>query len=124
MAGREPGAALHLHPRSVSWRQGLVWYEEAMRLFKFAWLSWVGLAFLALATELALKAAPGGLGLVSEILSPLVASGMVYAAAVADRQERPTLRLALAAFTAGGSAIAAVIASSAVFTAAQVFADR
>jgi len=93
-----------------------------MRLFKFAWLPWMGLAILALATELLLKAAPGGLGLVSEILSPLVASGMVYAAAAADRRERPTLRLAWAAFGAGGNAIAAVIASSAVTTAAQVFA--
>ena len=93
-----------------------------MRLFKLAPLRWIGLAFLAIATELVLKAAPDGLDLIAEILAPLVASGMVYAAAVADRRERPSLRLAWAAFGAGGNAIAAVIAASAVTTAAQAFA--
>ncbi len=122
MADRGPGAPAHVHPRAVSWRHGLAWYEEAMRLFKFAWLRWIGLALLSLATELALRALPGGLGLVSEIISPLVASGMVYAAAAADRGQRPALRFAWAAFGAGGNAIAAVIAASAVTTAAQLFA--
>src|SRR5512139_1625507 len=91
MSGRDPGAPPHLHSRAVSWRHGLAWYEEAMRLFKLAPLRWIGLAFLSLATELVLKAAPDGLDLIAEILAPLVASGMVYAAAAADRRERPSL---------------------------------
>ncbi len=93
-----------------------------MRLFKLTPFAFVGLAIVAIATEILLKAAPGGLGLVSEIVSPLVGSGLVYAAAAADRRERPALGLAFAAFRAGGNAIVAVIAASAVTTAAQVFA--
>jgi hypothetical protein len=122
MSDREPRATPHVHPRAVSWRHGLAWYEDAMRFFKLAPLTFAGIAILAIATELALKAAPGGLGLISEILSPLVGSGLVYAIAAVDRRERPTLGLAFAAFRAGGNAIAAVIAASVITTAAQVLA--
>lgn len=115
-------AAAHVHPRAVPWRHALAWYAEAMRLFKRAPLPFAGLAALTIATELLLKAAPGVAALAAEIVVPLVGSGLVYAAAAADRRERVTLRLALAAFRAGGTAMAAVVAANAVTLAAQVFA--
>jgi hypothetical protein len=77
---------------------------------------------LAIAAELALKSLPGALALASEVASPLVACGLVYAAAAADRRETPSLVLALRAFRAGGSAIAAIVLASLVAFGAQVFA--
>jgi hypothetical protein len=112
----------HLHPRAVPWRHALAWYEEAMRLFKFAPLPWIGLAVITLATELTLKAAPGAGALLAEIFTPLVACGLVYAAAATDRRAAPSLRLAVAAFGAGGRAIAAIVTASLFTFAAQVFA--
>ncbi len=93
-----------------------------MRLFKLAPLSFAGLAVLTIAAELALKTAPGAVALLSEILTPLVACGLVYAAAATDRREAPSLLLALAAFRAGANAIAAIVLSSGIMLAAQVFA--
>jgi hypothetical protein len=118
-----PPPAAHLHPRIVPWRHALAWYEEAMRLFKFAPATWMGLAVLTLATELALKAVPGAAGtLLGELLTPLVACGLVYAAAAADRRMVPSYRFAVAAFRAGGSAIAAIVAASLLTFAAEAFA--
>ena len=112
----------HLHPRIVPWRHAFAWYEEGMRLFKFAPLPWIGLALLTLATELVLKAAPAGGALLGEIVTPLVACGLVYAAAAADRHVAPSLRLALSAFQAGVGAATSVVGASLLAFAAQAFA--
>ncbi len=93
-----------------------------MRLFKFAPATWMGLAVLTLATELALKSVPGAGTLLGEVFTPLVACGLVFAAAAADRRSTPSFRLAIAAFRAGGGAIAAVVAASLLTFAAQAFA--
>lgn len=117
----EPSAP-HLHPRVVPWGHAFAWYEEAMRLFKFAPLTFVGLALLTIATELVLKAMPGALALFGEIVTPLVACGLLYASAAADRGETPSLRAVLQVFRAGGNAIAAIVAASLVAFAAQALA--
>ena len=117
----EPSAP-HLHPRVVHWRHAFAWYEEAMRLFKFSPLAFIALAFVTIATELLLKMAPGALALTGEIVTPLVACGLLYAAAAADRREAPSIRLALHAFRAGGSAVAAIVGASLVTFAAQALA--
>lgn len=112
----------HLHPRIVPWRHALAWYEEAMRLFKRAPLTWIGLAVFTIAAELVLGAAPGIGWLLGQIVTPLVACGLVFAAATSDRGGAPSLRQALLAFRAPLSAIAAIIASALVTFAAQAFA--
>ena len=112
----------HLHPRVVPWRHALAWYEEAMRLFKFAPLPFVGLAFITIATELLLKAAGSAPALAAEIVTPLVACGLLYAAAAADRRVAPGLRLAVLVFRSGASVIAAIVGASLVTFAAQVLA--
>ncbi len=112
----------HLHPRIVPWQHALAWYEEAMRLFKRAPATWMGLAVLTLACELGLKALPGASGLLGEIVTPLVACGLVYAAAAADRRAALSLRLAVAAFGAGGGAMFAVVAADLLVFAAQALA--
>lgn len=117
----EPPAA-HLHPRVVPWSHAFAWYEEAMRLFKLAPRTFVGVAFLTIATELLLKAAPGVLALSGEIVTPLVACGLLYASAAADRRETPSLSVVLQVFRAGASAIAAIVAASLVAFTAQALA--
>jgi hypothetical protein len=106
----------------VPWRNALAWYEEAMRLFKFAPLASTGLALVTIATELVLKAAPGAISLTAEIVAPLVACSLIYAAAAADRREAPSLRLVGLVFFAGGNAMVAVIASSLVAFVAEALA--
>lgn len=117
----EPRAA-HLHPHAVPWQHALAWYEDAMRLFKRAPATWIGLAVLTVMTELVLKSVPGVGPLVSQLITPLVACGLVYAAAAVDRGSAPSIRQAVLAFRAPPRAIAAIIASALVAFVAEAFA--
>jgi uncharacterized membrane protein len=117
----EPRQA-HLHPRAVPWQHALAWYEDAMRLFRRAPVTWVALAFVTVVTELALKSVPGVGMLLSQLITPLVACGLVYGAAAADRGSTPSLRHAILAFRAPLHAIAAIIASALVAFVAEAFA--
>ena len=112
----------HLHPRIVPWRHALAWYEDAMRLFKRAPATWIGLAIVTIVTELALKSVPWVGTVLSQLVTPLVACGLIYAAADADRGVAPSLRHAVLAFRAPTSAILAIIASALVAFAAEAFA--
>src|SRR5512137_2742287 len=87
---------VHLHPRIVPWRHALAWYEEAMRLFKRAPATWIGLAILTLASELLLEAVPEFGWMAGKVVVPLVACGMLYAAADADRGIAPSIASAFA----------------------------
>lgn len=109
----------HLQPREVPWHRAFAWYEQAMRLFKFAPFTFIGLAFITVATELLLKALPGAFDFAVVIFTPLVACGLIYASAAADRRAAPSLLFALLAFRAGAGAMGAVVAASLVDLAAQ-----
>lgn len=115
-------APAHLHPRIVPWRHALAWYEEAMRLFKRAPGTWVGLAVITIIAEIALTAVPGVGALLSQVVTPLVACGLLFAAAAADRGDAPSLRQATDAFRAPPAAIAAIVASALVTFAAEALA--
>ena len=93
-----------------------------MRLVKQRPATWAMLAFLTLAAEFVLEALPGFGPLLGKIVVPLVACGMLYAAAAADRGERPSLLLAASAFRAPAPAILAVVAAGALTFAAEAFA--
>ncbi len=112
----------HLQPRDVPWRHALAWYEDAMRLVKRAPGTWAALAFLTLAADVALELVPAVGPLLGKIVVPLVACGMLYAAAAADRGEAPALRHAVAAFRARPGAIAAVVAAGLATFAAEAVA--
>jgi hypothetical protein len=112
----------HLHPRAVPWRHALAWYEDALRLFKRAPVMWAALAFLTLASELALDAVPVVGPLLGKILVPLVACGLVFAAAAADRGEALAFAFALRALRAPGGAILAIVGASLITFAAEAFA--
>jgi hypothetical protein len=112
----------HLHPRAVPWQHALAWYEDAMRLFKRAPATWIGLAVITIVTELALRAIPGVGTILSQLVTPLVACGMVYAAAASDRGTAPSLGHAVLAFRAPPGAIAAIVVSALVAFGAEAFA--
>jgi hypothetical protein len=112
----------HLHPRAVSWRHALTWYEEALRLFKRAPLRLCALAFVTLAVEFGLDLVPDAGALLGKIVSPLVACGLVYGVRAADRGQPPRLVDAVAAFTAPAGAVAAILGASAVTFAGEALA--
>ena len=112
----------HLHPRIVPWRHALAWYEDAMRLFKRAPATWAALAVITIVAEFVLQAVPGLGALLSQAVTPLVACGLIYAAAAADSGASPSLRHAVKAFRAPAGAVFAVIASALLTFAAEVFA--
>jgi len=113
---------VHLNPRAVPSRHAFAWYEEAMRLWKRAPVSWGALALITIGIELALDALPGAGSLVGKIITPLVASGMIIAALAADRESRPRAVHAFAAFTAPAGAIAAILVASLATFAAEAAA--
>jgi hypothetical protein len=112
----------HLHPRIVPWRHALAWYEEAMRLFKRAPAAWAALAGITIAAELVLQAVPGVGLLLTQVVTPLVACGLVYAAAAADHGVAPSLLQAVTAFRAPAGAPFAIIASALLTFAAEALA--
>ena len=102
----------HLLPRAVPASHALRWYEDALRLFKQAPATWIGLALIAVATEFLLSPVPVAGALLSELITPVVACGLIYAAAATDRREAPSLRFAVAALGIPAGALIAVIAAS------------
>ena len=112
----------HLHPRIVPWQHALAWYEDAMRLFKRAPVTWMLLAVITIAAELVLRLIPSLGPLAAEVVSPLVACGLVFAAASADRGAKPALADATRAFRAPAGAIAAIVVSALVTFVAESFA--
>jgi len=112
----------HLHPRIVPWQHALAWYEDAMRLFKRAPAAWMLLAVITIATELVLRLIPALGPLAAEVVSPLVACGLVFAAASTDRGTKPVLADATRAFRAPAGAIAAIVVSALVTFVAESFA--
>jgi uncharacterized membrane protein len=117
-----PPPPAHVHPRAVPWRHAIAWYADAMRLFKHAPVSWAALAFVALVVEFALEAVPGVGSVLGKLLTPLVACGLIYAAAAADGRAPLSLAFALRAFGAPVGAIAAIVGASLVTLAAEAFA--
>ena len=93
-----------------------------MRLFKRAPATWAGLAVVTIVAELALKAVPVAGSLLGEMVTPLVACGLILAAAAVDRGESPSLALALRAFRAPAGAIFAIVASALLTSAAEAIA--
>ena len=93
-----------------------------MRLFKRGPATWIALAIATVLTELGLKIVPGVGTLLSQLVTPLVACGLIYGAAAADRGSAPAFGDAIRAFRAPPHAIAAVVASALVAFAAEAFA--
>lgn len=105
-------------PRAVDARRAFAWYEEAMRLFKLAPITWCALGLITLASDLALQLIPGIGIAASKVIVPLIECGMLIGAVALDRGQPLQLRYSAAAFGARPAAVGAiVIASLAVFAA-------
>lgn len=113
---------VHLHPRIVPWQHALGWYEDAMRLFKRGPWMWAALAAVTILTEFVLRIVPGLGPILSEIVVPLVACGLIYAAAATDGGGTPALRHVTLAFRAPVAALVAVVLSALVTFAAESLA--
>ena len=121
MSDEGPPSA-HLTARAVPWQHALAWYEEAMRLVKRAPVMWGVLAMATLAGEILLDAIPEVGPLLSKIVVPLIACGLLYAAAATDGGRAPALAHTVRAFRAPASAIAAIVAASLFTFAAEAVA--
>ena len=105
--------------------RALAWYGEAMRLWKRGPVAMSVIAALTILAQIGIELWPEAGALVSKIVVPLIACGMLYAADAAQAGGTPRLAHAFLAFRAPAGAIAAVIVSSALTFAAEWWvADR
>jgi hypothetical protein len=109
-------------PRAVGARRAFAWYEEAMRLFKLAPITWCALGFITLAADLGLQLVPGIGIAASKVIVPLVECGMLIGAAALDRGQPLLLRYGLTAFGARPGAVAAIVVGALAVFAAEAFA--
>ena len=106
-------------PRAVAISRVFVWFEGAMRLFKRAPVRWCGLGAFTLVSKLALELVPGIGRALSEVVVPVIECGLLIGAMRIDRGAPLTLAYALAAFRAPPTALAAIVVSSLLVTAAE-----
>ena len=106
-------------PRAVPVASALAWLEAAMRMFKRAPLLWCALGFITLATKLALELVPGIGRAASEVIVPVIECGLLMGAADVDRGRPLAIGHALAAFRAPPRALAAIVVSALLITAAE-----
>ncbi|CAG0963337.1 hypothetical protein BURK1_00830 [Burkholderiales bacterium] len=110
---------------SVPTARALVWYGDAMRLWKRGPATLSLLAVLTVLAQVALETIPDAGALASRIIVPLIACGMLYGAAAAEAGARPRVAHALYAFRAPAAAIGAIVLSSTItFAAEWMAADR
>jgi len=102
--------------------RALAWFAEGMRLWRRGPATFAALAFFTLVASVALEPVPV-LGFVaSNVIAPLIATGMLYASLAADRGDRPRLKHAIAVFAAPAGAQATVIVAGLVAFAAEAVA--
>jgi len=111
-------------PRAVGARQPLVWFAEAMRLWKRGPVIFAALAFMTILASVALDGVPVVGFIVGKIVAPLLGTGMLFASLAADRGDRPRLKHALAAFATKPGAQAAVVFASLATFAVEAYAAR
>jgi uncharacterized membrane protein len=106
--------------RAVRVRRAFGWYREAMLLWQRAPLTFGLLALVTLASEIVFELVPTFGRVLAQLVTPVIACGLLYGMLAADRGERPRLMHVLAVLGAAPSAIAAVLLSSLAEFAVQV----
>jgi hypothetical protein len=105
--------------------RALAWYAEAMHLWKRGPVVLSVLAAFTILAQIAIELWPDAGALLSKLVVPLIACGMLYGAHAAATGGAPRLAHAWWAFRAPAGAIAAVLVSSALtFAAEWVAAQR
>jgi uncharacterized membrane protein len=105
--------------RSVPATQAFAWYREAMRLWKRGPLTFGVLALATIAIDFSLNLIPSAGALLSQIVVPLAACGLLFGSLAADRGGRPRLGDFVAIIGASPGALFAVIASGIIVFAAE-----
>lgn len=98
--------------RAVPPGQALAWYTEALRLFKRAPVRYGLLAIAVAALQLVLSLVPLVGPPAANVIVPIVASSLLFAALAVDRGDKPRALHLVAPFAAPVQAIAAVIAAA------------
>jgi hypothetical protein len=106
-------------PRAVPAASALAWFEAAMRMFKRAPMLWCALGFITLASKVALELIPGIGRAASEVIVPVIECGLLIGAAELDRGRPLAIGHAFAAFRAPPRALAAIVASALLVSAAE-----
>jgi len=109
-------------PRAVQAGHAFAWYEDAMRLFKLAPITWCLLGFITLAADFGLQLVPGIGVAASKVIVPLVECGMLIGAGALDRGQPLSLRYTLTAFGARPGAVAAIVIGALAIFAAEALA--
>jgi len=109
-------------PRAVQAGHAFAWYEDAMRLFKLAPVTWCLLGLVTLATDFGLQLVPGIGVAASKVIVPLVECGMLIGAGALDRGQPLSLRYTLTAFGARPGAVAAIVIAALAIFAAEALA--
>ena len=109
-------------PRAVQAGRAFAWYEDAMRLFKLAPVTWCLLGFITLATDFGLQLVPGIGIAASKVIVPLVECGMLIGAGALDRGQPLSLRYTVTAFGARPGAVAAIVIGALAIFAAEALA--
>jgi hypothetical protein len=98
--------------RAVPPAQALAWYMEALRLFKRAPVRFGLLAIAVAALQIVLSLIPLAGPPAANVIVPIVASSLLFAALAVDRGDKPRALHLVAPFAAPVQAIAAVIAAA------------
>jgi len=109
-------------PRAVQAGHAFAWYEDAMRLFKLAPVTWCVLGFVTLATDFGLQLVPGIGIAASKVIVPLVECGMLIGAGALDRGQPLSVRYTVTAFGARPGAVAAIVIGALAIFAAEALA--
>jgi hypothetical protein len=109
-------------PRAVQAGRAFAWYEDAMRLFKLAPVTWCLLGFITLAADFGLQLVPGIGIAASKVIVPLVECGMLIGAGALDRGQPLSLRYTVTAFGARPGAVAAIVIGALAVFAAEALA--
>ncbi len=104
------------HPRSVPPGRALVWFGEAIRLWKRGAVPFSIMAAIVIAASIGLGPVPIAGLLVSNVVAPLLVCGFFFGSLAADRGERVRFRQLFMVFAAPLPAQFAVVAAALVAT--------
>lgn len=105
--------------RSVRADRAFAWYAEALRLFKRAPVGFGLLAIVVALVQLALSLIPLVGPPAANIVVPILASSLLFAALATDRGDRPRAMHLVAPFAAPVQAIAAVVVATLAVSGAE-----
>lgn len=103
-------------PRSLPPGRALLWFGEAIRLWKRGPLAFSLMALVVIASAAVLEPLPVIGAVVANVVSPLLTCGLLFASLAADRNDAPRFRHLFMAFASPLSAQFAVIVATLVAT--------